>query len=125
MGEYRLVILHNPIEGREEEFNRWLDDDHVPALLAVDGIESAQRFRLALTTRQPPDETVHRYMTIYEIETDDIAAFHDRLIAGKKDRTSSDAVDRSDNSSRYFIAITGDAADADPADGDQAADDEH
>jgi hypothetical protein len=120
MGAYRLVILHNPVEGREEEFNRWLDDDHVPALLAVDGIESARRFRLALTTRQPPGETAHRYMTIYEIETDDIAEFHDRLIAGKKHRTSSDAVDRSDNSSRYFIEISGNASGGDPA-----ADDAH
>ena len=120
MGQYRLVILHNPVEGREEEFNRWLDDDHIPALLAVDGIESAQRFRLALATRQPPDDTVHHYMTIYEIETDDIAQFHDRLIAGKKYRTSSDAVDRSNNSSRYFIEITGDTAG-----GDSVADDAH
>jgi hypothetical protein len=112
MGRYRLVILHNPVEDREAEFNRWLDEDHVPALLGVEGVESAQRFQLALATRQPPGDTEHRYMTIYEIETDDIAQFHDRLIAGKKHRTSSDAVDRSDNSSRYFIEIGAAAAES-------------
>lgn len=106
MPSYRLVIMHNPVDGREAEFNRWLDEDHVPALLGVDGIRSAQRFQLALATRTPAEEIGHRYMTIYEIEADDITEFHRRLLEGKKNRTSSDAVDRTNNSSRYFVELS-------------------
>jgi hypothetical protein len=103
---YKLVVLYNPVEGKELEFNQWLDHTHVPDLLQVEGITSAERFRLAFTQTTPPGYTDHRYMTIYDIETDDIHAFHDRLMAGKPSRARSDAVDRSDNSARYFEVIS-------------------
>jgi hypothetical protein len=44
-------------------------------------------------------------MTVYDLETDDIQAFHDRLMAGRASRGSSNAVDRSNNSARYFEVI--------------------
>jgi hypothetical protein len=105
MKRYKLVVLYNPLDGKEPEFNQWLDDIHVPDLLAVDGIVGAQRLRLAMTQTQPADETVHRYLTIYDIETEDIEAFHRMLLAGRVNRRSSDAVDRSNNSARYFEVL--------------------
>jgi hypothetical protein len=102
---YKLVVLYNPVEGREADFNQWLDDTHVPDLLAVDGIVGARRLRLAMTQTQPADETVHRYLTLYDIETEDIEAFHRMLLAGRAHRQSSDAVDRSNNSARYFEVL--------------------
>lgn len=103
---YKLVVLYNPVSGRDLEFNQWLDHTHVPDLLQVDGITSAERFRLAFAQTTPPGYTDHQYMTIYDIETDDIRAFHDRLMAGRANRVSSDTVDRSDNSARYFEVIS-------------------
>jgi hypothetical protein len=105
MDRYTLVVLYNPVEGKDEEFNEWLDRDHIPELLGVEGFVSAQRFRLALAQTQPPGEIEHQYLTLYEIETDDIAALNERLIAGRRDRTVSDAVDRPNNSARFFAWI--------------------
>jgi hypothetical protein len=105
MKRYKLVVLYNPVEGKELEFNRWLDETHVPDLLAVEGIVGAQRLRLAMTQTQPADETVHRYLTLYDIETEDIEAFHRMLLAGRVHRRSSDTVDRSNNSARYFEVL--------------------
>jgi hypothetical protein len=103
---YKLVVLYNPVEGRDLEFNQWLDDQHVPDLLAVDGITSAERLKLAFAQTTPPDYTDHQYMTVYDIETDDLCQFHRALMAGKVNRVSSDAVDRSNNSARYFEVIS-------------------
>jgi hypothetical protein len=103
---YKLVVLYNPVEGKDLELNQWLDHTHVPDLLHVEGITAAERFRLALAQTTPPNYTDHQYMTIYDIETDDIRAFHDRLMTGRANRVSSDAVDRSNNSARYFEVIS-------------------
>jgi hypothetical protein len=57
----------------EEEYNRWYRDVHIPELLAVPGFVGARRYRVRddLTrgeTRKP------RYLTVYELEADDLAA---------------------------------------------------
>jgi hypothetical protein len=103
---YKLVVLYNPVEGRDLEFNQWLDHTHVPDLLQVEGIVGAERLRLAFTQTTPPGYTDHQYLTVYDLATDDIHEFHDRLMAGRANRGSSDAVDRSNNSARYFEVIS-------------------
>jgi hypothetical protein len=102
---YKLVVLYNPVEGNDLEFNQWLDHTHVPDLLQVEGVVAAERLRLAFAQTTPPGYTDHQYMTVYDLETDDIQAFHDRLMAGRASRGSSNAVDRSNNSARYFEVI--------------------
>jgi hypothetical protein len=82
-GRCRLVISHNPAPGAESEFNRWLDEDHVPGL---PGIRGAQRLRLALTARWPAGERQHWHMSVYTVEACDISAFHRRPIADKNER---------------------------------------
>jgi hypothetical protein len=68
MGSYNFVVFSNPIEGREEEFNRWYDEVHVPQMLSVPGIHSAKRFRFATPDAEAPR---NRYLALYAIETDD------------------------------------------------------
>ena len=67
MARYRLVALSNSVEGRDEEFNHWYDTQHLPDVMSVPGFVSAER--LTCLGNGP-----HRYMAIYEIETDDIGA---------------------------------------------------
>lgn len=112
MKRYKLVVLYNPLDGRDDDFNRWLDDQHVPDLLQVPGIVGAQRHRLAFAQTTPPNYTDHQYLTTYDIETDDIEAFHEMLLAGRTNRASSDAVDRSNNSARYFEVISESTSDS-------------
>ncbi len=68
MAKHMLVVLTNAAEGKDEEFNRWYNDVHLGDVLAVDGFVGAQRFALDALGGDPP----HRYLALYEIETDDI-----------------------------------------------------
>jgi hypothetical protein len=69
MKNYRLVVLQAPVEGQEDEYNQWLQKTHLPEMLATDGFKVAQRFRL---NKPLMKGQAYPYLTIYEIETDDI-----------------------------------------------------
>ena len=51
---------------REQEYNIWYDEVHLPELVALDGIVSARRLR--------PVNGEGPYIALYEIEGDDLAA---------------------------------------------------
>lgn len=92
--EYEFFVLTNPTEGREQEFNRWYDEVHVPDVLKVPGFTSAKRFKAA--KGQDGGKQPHwSYAAIYKIVTDDLPetlkAMHDR--AGTPDMIMSEAID--------------------------------
>ena len=66
-----LVVLTNPVDGREEEYNEWYDTVHLPEVLALEGFVAAQRFAAApaMAGREGPPR---QYLAIYEIEADDV-----------------------------------------------------
>jgi hypothetical protein len=99
------VVLTNPVEGRENEFNDWYDNQHLDDVLQLPGFVSAQRFRLSET--DPPQSAPHRYLAIYEVETDDIDAVNMALVAaaGRPALPLSDAMDFGSLASWYFEAI--------------------
>lgn len=68
MTKYLLLALNGPTspEG-EPAYNRWYDEIHVPDLLEVPGVTSAQRFKVVQGNVSWP------YVAAYEIETDDLA----------------------------------------------------
>lgn len=84
MAHYKMIVLTNFIEGKEAEFNTWYDEVHVPQVLTIPGMVSAQRYK----SRIPmiPEPAVP-YATIYEVETDDIdgvmATFGEMAATGK------------------------------------------
>jgi hypothetical protein len=47
-----LLNAMNVAPGEEADFNRWYDEEHIPALSAVPGVLCARRFRAAATTLQ-------------------------------------------------------------------------
>lgn len=67
------IVYSDPLPGRDDEFNEWYDNVHVPQLLAVPGMLSAQRYTLLDSEMyrapggRPPE---HRYAIIYEMEGD-------------------------------------------------------
>lgn len=67
MAKYKLVAFSNAAEGREAEYNTWYDGQHMPDVLNIPGFISAERFTCV-------GDGPHRYMAIYEIETDDLGA---------------------------------------------------
>jgi hypothetical protein len=67
MGKYTLVVLTNPVEGREDEYNDWYSNEHLQDVVAVPGYSSAQRF----ATRIPMiGESKHRYLALYDMDVD-------------------------------------------------------
>jgi|SRR5271167_2835771 len=93
MAKYTFVVLTNPTAGNETEFNRWYNEQHIPDVLNVPGLVAAQRFTLAES--QMSDKNPHRYLALYEIETDDLAGTLKEMKArgGTADMVMSDAID--------------------------------
>ena len=61
----RMVVLANHAAGREQEFNRWYDEVHVPEVLQVGPIVACQRFKIVDQQMMPQ---THSYLAIYEFE---------------------------------------------------------
>jgi hypothetical protein len=86
MKEYQLVVLLDPVEGQDEEFNAWYDGKHLPDLLAIDGIVNATRYRRA---ELPPTPGRRAYMAVYDIRTDDLT----KVMAEMNARVQSGVID--------------------------------
>jgi len=67
MGRHLLVVYTNPVEGEEDEYNKWYDETHLPDLLAIPGVVSAQRLQLTPIPGAGSGPN-HKYLAIYEID---------------------------------------------------------
>lgn len=83
MNRHVLVVQSNAVDGRDDEFNDWYDREHLPAVLTVAGFVSARRFRAAPSVHGELPE--HRYLAIYEIETDDLPGALEALASAAKE----------------------------------------
>ncbi|MFF0814641.1 hypothetical protein ACFYVR_05725 [Rhodococcus sp. NPDC003318] len=67
-----IYVESGPISPeREEEYNKWYDEIHLPDVVATEGYVSARRFA--------PVADGGPYIAIYEIEGDDLQAIYDRM----------------------------------------------
>lgn len=71
MAHYLFIVLANPNEGQEEEFNEFYSSRHLPDVLKVPGIRSARRYVLAEAQRMAAPSPFG-YLAVYEVETDDL-----------------------------------------------------
>ena len=71
MSKHLLIVLTNPAEGKEAEFNDWYSNRHLEDVLKVPGIVAAQRYALSPVQRMSPP-LPWTYFALYEIETDDL-----------------------------------------------------
>jgi hypothetical protein len=77
--QYLFMVYSDPTPGQEEEFNRWYDRLHAPYMIETGDFVWAQRFELAPAEAQfvqggSPELMTRRFLVIFAIETDDIAA---------------------------------------------------
>ena len=91
MSSYRLLVLSNPVAGREDEYNTWYSQQHIRDVAGLPGFTAAQRFKIA-GPGLDGSESPYQYAAIYEIETEDLAAT--LLLLGEK--TGTDAVPMSE-----------------------------
>lgn len=96
MPRYRMITLTRPIEGREDEYNHWYQDVHLPQVTTMPSMKAAQRFKVARTLS---GDSHLPYVAVYEIETDDIdgvlTAINESMADGRL--TMTDAVDATDS----------------------------
>jgi hypothetical protein len=85
--EYALIAYTSPADGREDDYNTWYDDIHLPEFSALPGVINGRRFKVA-------GDGKPQYAAIYEL-----SAHPDKVLtamnAGIKDGTlhTSDVVD--------------------------------
>jgi hypothetical protein len=77
MASYKFLVLTNPNPGREHEYNRWYDEIHLGDVVDVPGFVAAQRFRI----EDAESFSGYRYLSIYDIESDDPKATFAALTA--------------------------------------------
>ena len=77
--DFAYIVLSNPVQGREDEYNAWYTGQHLADVIAVPGFVSAQRFRLCDAAAEGAPQ--QRYMAIYNMQTDDPVALIARLTA--------------------------------------------
>jgi hypothetical protein len=63
--EYTLIVYTSPAEGREDEYNAWYDDVHLPEFSALPGVISGRRYQVTSAT---PDGKP-TYAAIYELSS--------------------------------------------------------
>jgi hypothetical protein len=74
-----LVVMSNPAEGRDQEYNDWYTNVHLPEVLDAPGMVAAQRFKLAKAQKAGAAPAQWQYTAIYEMESDDPASLFDEL----------------------------------------------
>jgi len=94
MAKAMFLAWASPVdEASESEFNAWYDGTHVPQVrAAIPAITAVHRYRLAAVPGAGPS-SAHRYLAVYELDTDDVAGAMAALGAaaaeGRMDMTSS------------------------------------
>src|SRR5437879_2238322 len=75
---YYLLVFSNPVAGREDEYNKWYDRQHLADVTSIPGFVSGQRYVFSdsqLRDAQPP----RKYLVIYKIVTDDLASVYSEV----------------------------------------------
>jgi hypothetical protein len=106
VAHYKFLVFSDPFEGRDDEYNEWYTNSHLSQLLALRGIIAVQRFKMVEGDDLPKAD--HRYMAIYEIETDDLNGFYAALRAASASGqiTTSPAYNRAASQRAFYVPIT-------------------
>ena len=71
MGKYVMIVQSRAKPGREEEYNRWYDTQHIPDLCSVPGVKSGRRYEATPISIGAPGLPI---LTIYELDADNPAS---------------------------------------------------
>ena len=82
MPKAKFVVYTRPKSpDREDEYNEWYNETHLPELRTLPGFTGARRYKVSRGTKGPEgvDSSLPEYMAIYDIEADDLQAVFDGL----------------------------------------------
>ena len=79
-----FMALANAADGaNHDDFNQWYDDVHAKEVLALPGVKSCTRYKVAGTQLMDGDDAMGRqYLAVYEVEVDDWTDFQAAMMAG-------------------------------------------
>src|SRR5688500_2256549 len=80
-----LVVYTTPAEAREDDFNRWYTETHVPELLKLPGFTSGTRYKLSSEQLMPGAQAPGPYLALYDIEGDDLKEVVGGIMRGFQD----------------------------------------
>ncbi|NIE64400.1 DUF4286 family protein [Burkholderia sp. Ax-1719] len=80
MPKFTYVVLTNAVPGKEQEFDQWYSGQHVPDVLRVPGVLSAQRFRRTAQQRGTAPQP-WQYLALYECDARDPQVITDGIQA--------------------------------------------
>ena len=82
--EYTLIVYTSPVDGKEDEYNAWYDDIHLPEFSALPGVIAGRRFKVA-------GDGKPQYAAIYEL-----SAHPDTVMAAMNEGVKNGTVRMSD-----------------------------
>jgi hypothetical protein len=82
--ETLVLAFTNPIEGRDDEFNKWYDEAHLREVASAKGWVSGERFKLDDVQLDGWSSPLHKYLAIYRLigDTDEALKSHTALVEG-------------------------------------------
>ena len=86
-----VLILTEPTEGNEDEFNDYYENLHLREVLDSTELQSAQRFKLAA---EAGEGCPLPYLAVYETQADSAQDVIDNLNATRSQRQQSDSLNR-------------------------------
>ncbi|MET0987244.1 MAG: hypothetical protein ABW034_17765 [Steroidobacteraceae bacterium] len=106
MARYVFLAFSNPVPGRENAFLEWQKNVHIPDGLNIPGYVAATFYKLADAQILPNvAEGSGAYLTIWEIETDDIAATKAQVEKMLPSFTWSDAIADDRTRTGTYVAV--------------------
>jgi hypothetical protein len=103
---YLFLVLTNPREGQEDEYNHWYNGQHVTDVLKLPGFVGVQRFRLSSHPTMPAPKW--SYLAFYEIDRDKVAEAFAALdkVRGTPAMPTSPALKSEDNETAVYRPVT-------------------
>ena len=99
-----LIVQTGPVEGCEDDYNRWYENVHIPEVLDLPGFVAAQRFKLSGVQRGSETLPHNNYLVIYELTIDPGEAL-ERITATASERGPGVGV-APGSSALYWTAVT-------------------
>ena len=97
-----ILVLTEPTEGMEDEFNDYYENTHLEEVLASAGYTGAQRFKLADHVGEPCPLP---YLAVYEAEAEDAETALRQLNESRGERQQSKALNKRTGRVWVFEAI--------------------
>ena len=92
--EYTLIVYTCPADGREDEYNAWYDDIHLPEFSALPGVINGRRFKVA-------GDGKPQYAALYEL-----SAHPDAVMAAMNEGIKNGTVHMSDAIDPASLSMT-------------------